>query len=57
MNQFINNYIYRNIDKNKQLSNEIRNAMYLIPNLNTQDEVLRILHKIRDCGEPGIAGN
>ncbi|PKY30378.1 hypothetical protein RhiirB3_447439, partial [Rhizophagus irregularis] len=43
-----------NIDKNKALSSEIRSAMYIVPNLNTQNEVLKILHKIHDCGEPGI---
>ncbi|EXX66266.1 hypothetical protein RirG_125470 [Rhizophagus irregularis DAOM 197198w] len=43
----------RNIDKNKALSSEIRSAMYIVSNLNTQNEVLKILHKIRDCGEPG----
>ncbi|GBC22334.2 hypothetical protein GLOIN_2v1763409 [Rhizophagus irregularis DAOM 181602=DAOM 197198] len=42
-----------NIDKNKALSSEIRSAMYIVPNLNTQNEVLKILHKIHDCGEPG----
>jgi hypothetical protein len=31
--------------------------MYIVPNLNTQNEVLKILHKIRDCGEPGTTGN
>ncbi|PKC53966.1 hypothetical protein RhiirA1_478222, partial [Rhizophagus irregularis] len=45
-----------NIDKNKALSSEIRSAMYIVPNLNTQNEVLKILHKIHDCGEPGITG-
>jgi hypothetical protein len=29
--------------------------MYLIPNLNTQEEVLEILSKIQYCGEPGAA--
>ncbi|CAB5217231.1 unnamed protein product [Rhizophagus irregularis] len=45
-----------NIDKNKALSSEIRSAMYIVPNLNTQNEVLKILHKIHDCGEPGTTG-
>ncbi|CAG8782874.1 5869_t:CDS:2, partial [Rhizophagus irregularis] len=35
-----------NINKNKALSSEIRSAMYIVPNLNTQNEVLKILHKI-----------
>ncbi len=30
--------------------------MYLIPNLNMQEEVLEILKKIQFCGEPGTAG-
>jgi hypothetical protein len=30
--------------------------MYLIPTLNTQEEVLEILNKIRSCDEPGAAG-
>ncbi|GBC27218.1 hypothetical protein GLOIN_2v1763409 [Rhizophagus irregularis DAOM 181602=DAOM 197198] len=45
----------RNIDKNRQLSREIRNAMYLIPSLNTQEEVLEVLNKIESCEEPGTA--
>ena len=48
---------YRNIDKNKALSSEIRSAMYIVPNLNTQNEVLKILHKIRNCDELRITGN
>lgn len=50
-------FIYRNIDKNKHFSSEIRNAMYLIPTLNTQEEVLTVLNKIQLCDEPGAAGN
>ena len=49
--------MFRNIDKNKQLSIEIRNDMYLIPTLNTQEEVSIILNKIQNCGEPGTEGN
>lgn len=30
--------------------------MYLIPTLNTQEEVLELLSKIQSCGEPGAAG-
>ena len=50
-------FFHSNIDKNKQLSNEIRNAMYLIPTLNTQEEVLSVLNTIELCDEPGAAGN
>ena len=50
-------FLFRNIDKNKQLSKEARNSMYLIPTLNTQEEVLTILNNLRSCGEPGTAGN
>jgi hypothetical protein len=49
--------LFRNIDKNKQLSREIRNSMYLIPTLNTQEDVLTVLNIIQSCGEPGAAGN
>ena len=49
--------LFRNIDKNKQLSREIRNSMYLIPTLNTQEDVLTVLNNIQSCGEPGVAGN
>jgi len=49
--------LFRNIDKNKQLSREIRNSMYLIPTLNTQEDVLTVLNNIQSCGEPGAAGN
>ncbi len=49
--------VCRNIDKNRQLSRETRNAMYLIPTLNTQEEVLTILNDLQSCGEPGIIGN
>lgn len=45
----------RNIDKNKQLSSDIRNSMYLIPTLNTQEKVLEVLNKIQSCNEPGAA--
>jgi len=45
---------FRNIDKNKQLSSETRNNMYLIPTLSTQEEVLMVLNKIESSGEPGI---
>lgn len=31
--------------------------MYLIPSLNTQEEVLEVLNKIESCEEPGTAGN
>jgi hypothetical protein len=31
--------------------------MYLIPSLNTQEEVLEALNKIESCEEPGAAGN
>ena len=31
--------------------------MYLIPTLNTQEEVLTVLNKIQLCDEPGAAGN
>ena len=31
--------------------------MYLIPTLNTQEEVLTILNNIQSCGESGILGN
>jgi len=46
-----------NIDKNRKLSRETRNAMYLILTLNTQEEVLTILNDLQSCGEPGIIGN
>ncbi len=49
--------LFRNIDKNKQLSREIRNSMYLIPTLNTQEDVLTVLNNIQSCGELGAAGN
>ncbi|CAB4408770.1 unnamed protein product [Rhizophagus irregularis] len=45
----------RNVDKNKQLSNEIRNAMYLIPILDTKEEVLTVIDKIQNCDESGAA--
>jgi hypothetical protein len=51
-----NFFHYRNIDKNKHFSSEIRSAMYLIPTLDTQEEVLTILNKIQLCDEPGAAG-
>jgi len=47
----------RNIDKNKLLSSEIQSAMYLIPTLDTQEEVLTVLNKIQSCDEPGTEGN
>ena len=50
-------FLFRNINKNKQLSIEIRNDMYLIPTLNTQEEVSIILNKIQNCEEPGTEGN
>jgi hypothetical protein len=31
--------------------------MYLIPNLNTKDDVLTVLSKIQLCDEPGAASN
>ena len=31
--------------------------MYLIPTLNTQEEVLTVLNKIQLCNEQGVAGN
>ena len=43
---------FRNIDKNKQLSSETRNNMYLIPTLSTQEEVLMVLNKIESSNEP-----
>ncbi|CAB5368912.1 unnamed protein product [Rhizophagus irregularis] len=43
----------RNIDKNKQISSEIRSAMYLVPTLDTQEEVLIVLDKIQSSGELG----
>ena len=49
--------MFRNIDKNKQLSIEIRNDMYLIPTLNTQEEVSIILNKIQNCGESETEDN
>ncbi|GBC04020.1 hypothetical protein RclHR1_05480003 [Rhizophagus clarus] len=44
-----------NVDKNKQLSNEIRNSMYLIPTLDTKDDVLAVIDKIQNCGESEAA--
>jgi len=49
-------FLFRNINKNKQLSIEIRNDMYLIPTFNTQEEVSIMLNKIQNCGEPGTEG-
>ncbi|UZO06814.1 uncharacterized protein OCT59_027121 [Rhizophagus irregularis] len=43
----------RNIDKNKQISSEIRSAMYLVPTLDAQKEVLIVLDKIQSSGELG----
>ncbi|RHZ82021.1 hypothetical protein Glove_114g20 [Diversispora epigaea] len=43
----------RNIDKNKHLSQEIKDAMYLIPTLKIQGDVLRVLNNIQFCDEPG----
>ncbi|CAB5386575.1 unnamed protein product [Rhizophagus irregularis] len=43
----------RNIDKNKQISSEIRSAMYLVPTLDTQEEVLIVLDKIQSSGKLG----
>ncbi|PKK64475.1 hypothetical protein RhiirC2_787435 [Rhizophagus irregularis] len=40
-------------DKNKYFSSEIRSTMYLIPTLNTQEEVLTVFNKIQLCDEPG----
>ena len=54
---FINNYICKNIDKNKQLLNEIHSVMYLIPDLNTQDKVLKILYKICNYNKSEVVGN
>ncbi|PKY58816.1 hypothetical protein RhiirA4_481047 [Rhizophagus irregularis] len=48
--------LYQNIDKNKELSSEICSVMYIVSNLNTQNEVLKILHKIRNCDESGTTG-
>jgi len=31
--------------------------MYLIPTLDTKDDVLTVLNKIELCDEPGAAGN
>jgi hypothetical protein len=31
--------------------------MYLIPTLDTQEEVLTVLNEIQHCDEPGAAGN
>ncbi|CAB4426822.1 unnamed protein product [Rhizophagus irregularis] len=45
----------RNIDKNRQLSKETRNAMYLIPTLNIQEDILEVLNKIQFCNKPGAA--
>jgi len=30
--------------------------MYLIPTLNTQENILEVLNKIQSCNEPGAAG-
>ena len=50
-------FYYRNIDKNKHFSSEIRNAIYLIPTLNMQEKVLTVLNKIQFCDELGAVGN
>jgi hypothetical protein len=31
--------------------------MYLIPTLDTKEEVLTVIDKIQNCGESGAAGN
>ncbi|CAB4402553.1 unnamed protein product [Rhizophagus irregularis] len=54
--QALSGALQTNIDKNKELSSEICSVMYIVSNLNTQNEVLKILHKIRNCDESGTTG-